>query len=302
MLAALAKGFARPRPRAPGHKTPSAVLARLARGLKEALVNDLSPDSWRQVIAAVNRGELHLVERIILGHEDDTLAPEWADRFVSVLGGTYEAAANAELARVGYRGKVELYQKAAKPKRTRNRFPGVPHSDEFIRATAADLVVRVSREQRLAIREALMARYTNERRPETLVRDLRNVVGLDPRRARALRSFEDKLREDKARDVGAQVERYRERLLQNRAETIARTESVAVENQARFEAWDIAADAGQIPADAEQEWVSSNDACPVCDELDGVRVPIGEAFPSSHGPVLPPAHPNCMCVLTLRSF
>ncbi len=295
------------RPSAPGHRTPAATIARLAAGLREALVEDLSPESWHAVIAAISRGELWIVENIMLGTAEESLAPAWADRFVAALGGTYTESANAELARVGVRMRVELYQKALekaakKPKRSKNRFPGVPHSDEFIRQHAADLVVRVSREQRQAIREQIAARYNNERRPETLVRDLRNVVGLDPRRARALRTFEDKLRENGARSVSEQVERYRNTLLQNRAETIARTESVAVENQARMEAWDIALDAGELPHDAEQEWVSTGDACPLCDELDGMRVPVGEAFPSSHGPALPPLHPNCYCVITLRSF
>jgi hypothetical protein len=547
MLAALAKATARGRPKAPGHKAPIATIARLARGLRDALVEDLSPESWHAVITALERGELWVVENIMLGTAEESLRADWADRFVAALGDTYTAAANAELARVGYRGRVELYQKGRKlrdtldpaniqtrgvdagayasrehleealthsydvvagrplcnrvknindfpyppmepptceiclsrdprfnaeqvtaereakeptnplesrlqrdtgavtnieslpemkrfalarglsmtgttfkltpqvkndskfdrawqltdaegrtvwvhnrigkepqlvfveqppkaeqpkvetvvptpavelppavapvqapavpplrvgnttptappfvapletaapaqpppppaatsggeppkpkkPPRTKNRFPGVPHSDEFIRERAASLVVQVSRDQRQAIRDAIQTRYTRERRPETLVRDLRNTVGLDPRRARALRTFEDKLRESGAKNVSAQVDRYREKLLQNRAETIARTESVAVENQARMEAWDIAMDAGELPADAEQEWVSTGEACPRCQELDGVRVPVGEAFPSSLGPALPPLHPNCYCTCHQRSM
>ncbi len=290
---------AMPPPRKP-RPTNSNIVARMAAELRRALVRDFSPDTWRQVIAAIDRGELYVVENLLVGRED-SLPKEWADMFVRALGATYEAAANAELASVGTHARLELYA-VRKAKKKSNRFPGVPHSDEFIRRNAASLVVRVSRDQRQSIRDTLMTRYNNKRRSETLVRDLKNVVGLDPARARALRNFEDKLVEGGARNVSAQVARYSEKLLQNRAETIARTESASIENQARFEAWDIAADAGDIPSDAEQEWVSSDDPCPKCQALDGQRVPLGEAFPSDEGPALPPLHPNCLCALVLRSF
>jgi hypothetical protein len=180
----------------------------------------------------------------------------------------------------------------------------VPHSDEFIRTRAADLVVRVSREQRTAIRETILERYTREKKPETLVRDLRSIVGLDPRRARALRSFEKELRAKGAKNVASQVERYKQTLLRNRAETIARTESVSIENAARVEAWDIADDAGDLGENAEMEWVSTGEACPRCQEMDGQRAAVGEEFSStSEGSIAyPPLHPNCYCVVVLRSF
>jgi hypothetical protein len=119
-----------------------------------------------------------------------------------------------------------------------------------------------------------------------------------------LRNFENDARERGVKNLDAQVERYREQLIRDRAETIARTESVAIENQAKLEAWDIAANAGDIPADSEQEWVTSADCCDDCGELDGQRVGIGEEFTSTkYGAVAaPPLHPRCYCMLVLRSF
>jgi hypothetical protein len=291
------------RPNAPGVKTSIATIARMKSALAQVLVNDLSPESWRAVIAALERGDLLAVENLMLGDER-AMSEAWGERFVQAFGGTYTQAANAELARVGAGMSIELYRKADKPKRSKNRFPGVPHNDDFIRSQAAALVVSVSRDQRQAIRETLLARYNRRVRLETTVRDLRNVVGLDPRRARALRTFEDQLRTAGARGVDAQVQRYKTELVRNRAETIARTESVAIENQARIEAWDIAIDSGALPSDAEQEWVSSSDPCQWCQAMDGQRVPVGEAFQSErYGEVFqPPLHPNCLCLVVLRSF
>lgn len=284
--------------------SPSLV-RRMKNMLFDALVDDLSPDSWAAVARALRYGSMQLVEDLIVG-TGDSLTRAWSDRLVAVVRDAYEHAANTELARVKSGMRLTLAN-VSKAKRKvdsgKNRFVDVPHSDVFIRQRSADLVVRVSHDQRQAIREQLLARYNKDRRPETLVRDLKQVVGLDPRRVKALRNFEDKLRATPgARDVAAQVERYRKELLQNRAETIARTESATIENQAKFEAWDIAMDEGALPTDAEYEWVASADACPTCEELDGERVPVGEAFPSSGGPALPPLHPNCYCTLVLRSF
>lgn len=286
-----------------------ALVARMKSMLFDALVDDLSPDSWAAVARALRYGSMQLVEDLVVG-TSDALTRAWSDRLVAVVRDAYEHAANTELARVKSGIRVVLTkaapdrlmergaeQRAARPK---NRFVDVPHSDAFIRQKAAALVVRVSRDQRQAIREQLLARYSNERRPETLVRDLKQVVGLDPRRAKALRSFEDKLRESGTKNVVAQVDRYRGELLQNRAETIARTESSAIENKARQEAWEIAVDEGALPIDAEQEWVATPEACPDCQALDGMRVGIGEDFP--RGLSGPPAHPSCCCGVVVRSF
>lgn len=282
-----------------GYEVPERIVRAVAAMVEDALVEDLSPESWQAVARALDYGSMQLVEDLILGEGFVRL---WSDRFVRALGGSYEAIANDELRRVRSGVRVALYEKAKKKPvdSTLNRFPRVPHSDAFIRQQAASLVVRVTRDQRQAIREQLVARYSRERRPETLVKDLKNIIGLDPRRAKALRRFEDQLREKKTKDVASKVERYRKELLQNRAVTIARTESSAIENEAKRAAWAIAVDEGVLPIDAEQEWVANADACPACEDRDGDRVAVGDLFPG--GLAGPPAHPSCYCGLVLRSF
>ncbi len=150
----------------------------------------------------------------------------------------------------------------------------------------------------------LLARYNNEKRPETLVRDLRRSIGLDAPRARALRSFEDGLKDSGAKNVDGQVERYRAQLIRSRAETIARTESVAVDNQGRIQAWQVAIDAGSIPVDTEQEWVTQGEPCKDCEAMDTQSVPVGGMFTSpKYGEIAqPPLHPNCYCILVVRAF
>lgn len=291
--------------RVAGAATSPQMISGMTRRVRETLVREPSMSDWQMIVRYLYHGNVASVERTLMGAEYG-MARDWADGYLSAFGGAYLDAAHAELERVGSRTRLELFEKAKKkqPERSVNRFPPVPHSDEFIRDKAARLVVRVSEDQRQAIRDTLMQRYNNEKRPETVVRDLRRSIGLDPRRARALRNFEDKARTEKGRNVDGRVERYREQLLRDRAETIARTESVAIENQARIEAWDIAANAGDIPSDSEQEWVTAGEPCEYCQEMDGQRVSIGGMFMSSRYGLIaaPPLHPRCYCMVILRSF
>jgi hypothetical protein len=47
-------------------------------------------------------------------------------------------------------------------------------------------------------------------------------------------------------------------------------------------------------------WVAAGDAEPICAELDGTEVEMGELFSSELGDVEgPPLHPNCRCTLAV---
>ncbi len=315
------KTRARSRPLAQPN-TSNALIASLTAELSGALIREPSAEELVLVARAIDRLSVDEIVRVLMGGDHFDMAEAWADRFVQAIGNNYLVAANEELARLGTGMSFELYkkhaiEKAAKggsrrrpqtpdypPPKTPNRFPGVPHEDTFIRRQAGKLITRINGEQRAAIREQLIARYNRERRPETLVRDLRRSIGLDAPRARALRNFENGLRESGAKNIETKVERYRQQLIRNRAETIARTESVAIENQGRIQAWTAAIDAGDLPVDAEQEWVTQGEPCELCEKMDGQRVPVGEAFTSpDYGLVeQPPLHPRCYCMLVVRAF
>lgn len=75
---------------------------------------------------------------------------------------------------------------------------------------------------------------------------------------------------------------------EQRAETIARTETAFADVAGNVEAWKAS---GQV---AGKEWILSEGACDECEPLAGVVVELDEEFPYDGGDG-PPLHPNCRC-------
>lgn len=143
---------------------------------------------------------------------------------------------------------------------------------------------------------------------------IRNVIGLHPRWARAVDAFQEREFE-RLIDLGLSPESaleaaraagfgYSERLVNARALTIARTEVIAAQNAGQVLSWYQAADQGYLDLGlAEKEWVAGPsgwkgiEVCEQCQTLNGQRVPVTSVFPN--GEVMPPAHPNCRCTLNL---
>lgn len=89
---------------------------------------------------------------------------------------------------------------------------------------------------------------------------------------------------------------------EDRAENIARTETMKASNAGQQEAWNQAVDEGLLTGEEEQEWITTPDdrLCPICEPLDGQKAPIGGQFKTELGRVDgPPAHPRCRCTIAL---
>jgi len=99
---------------------------------------------------------------------------------------------------------------------------------------------------------------------------------------------------------------YAQRLISLRAETIARTETLAATNFGVQDSWRQAAAAGDLPQDSKQFWIVTPDdrLCPICVEIPGMNpdgVGLDEPFDTPEGPVdgPPSPHPNCRCSIGL---
>lgn len=211
--------------------------------------------------------------------------------------------------------------------------PNVVH---YARTRSATLVTSVPEDVREVIR--LVIAYGSSGRATVVqqARMIRQVIGLPRNWALAPLRFGDELRRAAAdgrigtlgrRLSGADMARvraaieggtatpefiqemqavYTQRLINLRAETIARTESLAAANFGVHEAWIQAAAQGELPREVKRFWIVTPDdrLCPTCSAIPGMNpdgVGLNEPFQTPEGPVDdPPApHPNCRCATGL---
>jgi hypothetical protein len=127
-------------------------------------------------------------------------------------------------------------------------------------------------------------------------------IGLLPTQNKAVSNRRKKLeaQEWKPDRIQSHVERYAKKLLKQRAENIARTETIRAMNVGQMEAWKQLQRDGFLPDDVKHKWIVAGDErmCEFCMELgDSEPVPLKEGWESSeYGNVKhPPLHPSCRC-------
>lgn len=285
------------------------VVARIAlvwRALAHAYVDS---DVQREMLKALQRRDVNGALNALPNMNDprDVFAQEMKARLMRVLVGeqktAFKLSADREYERVG----SDLRVAKADKEPALNRFAEVLHDDEFIFNRAAELVVDIGDEQRDNLRQTLAMRFDPDVRPENVIRDIKWVVGLTDRESAAVFRREDKMREAGVPEqrIQSATQRYSDELHQKRAERIARTETVAIETQARDTAWKIARSDGLVPDGAKKLWVASYSACAYCRALVKLgKIPLdGTWAHPEDGRIItgPPAHPHCECSTVLRA-
>jgi len=128
-------------------------------------------------------------------------------------------------------------------------------------------------------------------------------IGLNQPQANALLNYREKLKAANIplQDYEKMVGKYRDKLLRDRAEMVARTEAMDAANTGEIEVWNQAADQGLVDPDkSTKTWEAGGGSCEICQAMDGVTVPINDPFilPDGDSVYAPPAHPNCSCTIT----
>lgn len=203
------------------------------------------------------------------------------------------------------------------------------------------LVSNLTNEIVAGIRQFLVAGLREGINPVETARNLRNIIGLTQQQAQAvfnyqrlltggvkgqpykevlrralrdrrfdstvLRAIEERtpLRPEQ---ITSQVKRYEERMLKQRAETIARTETMNALELAQQSRWRQAIDNGEVSESALRRfWHTAKDerVCPICSQIPGLNpegVAFSQPFVLPDGTTLmgPTAHPNCRCVTFTR--
>lgn len=165
-----------------------------------------------------------------------------------------------------------------------------------------------SRGQLEIVRDLIAQGYESGRPYQQTATLIRDVIGLDDRRATALARYQAELEAEgyEGRELESLVSKERRRKLKSRSLAISKTESIRAASIAQDMIWEEGVNAGQIDRNVwEQEFVAEPRSfdpkvCPsrICPELHLKRAPIGGEFrPGISGP---PVHPFCSCAVRLR--
>jgi len=180
-------------------------------------------------------------------------------------------------------------------------------AERFLRERAARHVVQVLDSTKEGIRESIVSAFQRGLRPEEAAKEIRSMIGLDARRARAVAQYRAGL---SARGVqpGRAVEltsKLIDRKLRERAEIIARNEVHTAVSAGRQAAWDTMVEEGALDLDEMiRTWLTAEDerVCPICAPMNGQERRLDEPFETGDGrEVMEPGssvHIMCRCVVT----
>jgi hypothetical protein len=248
------------------------------------------------VIAALERGDLEAAYNAIPWEDvgAQALRDALPDTIASIMSTAGDAAmAHGALASLGLRFDLDN-----------------PRAITWANEHSATLIQQVSDETKAGIRHAIATAIRQGTPPAQSARMLRHMVGLTESQSETVGNYWAQLEtEDRDPDqVDRMVRRYAERVHNQRAETIARTETITSANYGQQEAWQQAQDEGLLPADAQRVWLAIDDGRTddVCLRLDGMVAGIDEPFtdPETGDTFMNPGydvHPNCRCAQGIAS-
>lgn len=172
------------------------------------------------------------------------------------------------------------------------------------------LVTEIDATTRAGIRAAVSTMFETGGTVGTQARTLRDLVGLTSRQAESVVRFEASLFADgmSPERITRLVTRRTAQLLRQRAELIARTETIRAASAGQQLLWEQAARQGLLDAGLKRFWVITPDdrLCPICRAIPGQNpqgVALEAVFQTPVGGVaFPPAHPACRCTIALTDI
>lgn len=165
---------------------------------------------------------------------------------------------------------------------------------------AADRIGNITKNTREAIRSFVGGSVREGVPVSTLAREIQSVLALDPKFAQAAVNFRNGMKalEIKPGTADTQTEKYIARAARVRANTIARTETMAALANGQRVALSAAQRAGLLDPSSQMVWIAAPGCCSKCTSINGKTADVGFAWMIDGVAVLnPPLHPNCRCTI-----
>ncbi len=183
-----------------------------------------------------------------------------------------------------------------------------PNALKWLQEYGAEEIQYISDSQKSAIKQIVTNGYRDGVTYQQQAREIKQLIGLDPRRAEAVQNMRAKLLErgrlsdDK---IDRQAARYAEKLLKQRARNIAVQEATTAGAQAFFETTKDACKRGILDTRKYEGYrivTGDERLCPKCADLAGEARPLPEGVYHSSGSVTPKLHHLCRCVEGIRKI
>lgn len=223
------------------------------------------------------------------------------DKLPENLVGTVDKIGNAAA-----KGAMEAIPLLPPPVKAELRYDtNNPHIRSFLQYRTGTLVRNITTETTHNIQFAIQRSFNEAMTPNRVASLIRGSIGLLPQHEAALWNYRTALEEagKPEHTVDILTQQYENRLLDYRANMIARTETQFALNNGQLNVWQSAADQGLMDRKtAKKVWVVDGNPCPICQEMDGLTAPIDGYWILPDGtPVMVPteAHPNCFCIMQL---
>ena len=177
-----------------------------------------------------------------------------------------------------------------------------PEAEHWLLTFAAEEVRSITNTDKLLIREILASGQKNGEPIRVTAKRLRDTIGLAPNQAKAYNNYVNKLKasgktESQIDKLGA---KYYNKLLKNRAETIAITESHSATSRAWSDSVKESIKDGTLKeSEFNYVWFTAPDErrCEICGALHNYTTSLtNPQWPQGE----PPVHPRCRCVTIIR--
>jgi len=178
-----------------------------------------------------------------------------------------------------------------------------PHAIQYARTEVGSMIRDITETTMEGIQAVIGNAIEVGVPPRVAAVQIRSMIGLTEQQTNWAMNYENRLLDVGAVDIDTKVQRYADRLLRQRALTISRSESLRAVNAGQQAAWNSAVDQGLLPADVEQQWIASHNACKqICFPMDGQTAPLNGVFTTGDGRRIkkpPETHPSCRCTIAL---
>lgn len=179
-----------------------------------------------------------------------------------------------------------------------------PALRDYVRQRTGELVVNITQESQALIQNAVVRSFDDALTPKQVANLIRGGIGLYPQQEQSLRNYTSMLANTGIGEERALVlsEKYAARLLNQRSETIARTEIRRVSNFTQLDVWQTAQNQGLVSTTARKVWIVDGNPCEICLPMDGKSVELQDAWILGNGEqvdIPSDSHPNCYCGMEL---